>query len=78
MCNDNKFATVEQKRPLFGLKTLKKSNTKINDNKKTGKYDILNGNLNLLGWVALKSNIVMREKYDKTLAKLNTIESNEY
>ena len=36
------------------------------------------GNLNLLGWVVLKSNMVIVEKYDETLAKLNMIESDKY
>ena len=78
VCNNDKFATVEQNGPLTDLRKLKKSNTKINDNQKRARYDILNGNLNLLGWVVLKSNMVMVEKYDKTLAKLNIIESDKY
>ena len=77
VCNDDKFATVEQNGPLTDLRKLKKSNTKINDNQKRARYDILNGNLNLLGWVVLKSNMVMGENYDETLAKLNIIESDK-
>ena len=63
---------------MIDSRKLRKSNAKINDNQKTGKYDILNGNLNLLGYVVLKSNMVMREKYDETSAKLNIIESDKY
>ena len=37
----------------------------------------MNGNLNTLGWVVLKSSIVMGEKYDKSLAKLNIIQSED-
>ena len=78
MCNINTVATVELNGPLFDLIKLRNPNTKINDTKKTGKYDILNGNLNLIGWVVLKLNMVMGEKYDEILAKLNIIESDKY
>ena len=55
------FATAEQNGLLINLRMLGKSNAKINDNQKTGKCDILNGDLNLLGWVVLKSNMVLKK-----------------
>ena len=36
---------------LIDLKNSRKCNAKINDNNTTRKYDIINGNLNKLGWV---------------------------
>ena len=39
---------------------------------------IINGNINVLGWVVLKSDILVRYKYDLVLAKLNIIESEDY
>ena len=68
---------MEQNRPLINLSKLSKLNAKINDNKK-GKYDILNGNWSLLGWVVLKSNMAIEEKCDEKLAKLNIIKSDKY
>ena len=68
---------MEQNGPLINLSKLSKLNAKINDNKK-GKYDILNGNWSLLGWVVLKSNMAIGEKCDEKLAKLNIIKSDKY
>ena len=39
--------------------------------------NLKNGDLNTLGWVVLKSSIVMGDKYDKSLAKLNIIKSED-
>ena len=55
----------------------KKSNAKINDNNTSGKFDIINGNLNTLGWVVLKSRMVIGDKYDKSLVRLNIVESED-
>ena len=42
-------------------------------------FDIINGNLNTLGCVVLKSSMVIGNKYDEYLARLNIIESeNKY
>ena len=54
---------------------LTKRNAKINNNNTSGKFDIINENLNTLGWVVLKSSMVMGDKYDESLARLNIIES---
>ena len=42
---------------MMNLRKLKRSNTKINEKQTEGKFHIINGNLKLLGWVVLKSNI---------------------
>ena len=39
--------------------------------------NLKNGNLNALGWVVLKSSIVMGDKYDKSLEKLNIMQSED-
>ena len=62
---------------MIDLRQSRKSNAKINDNQKTGKYDILNSSLNKLGWVVLKTNMVIGEKYDERLAELSIIESDK-
>ena len=36
-------------------------------------FNIINGNLNLLGWVVLKLHIVVADKYGLALAKLNIL-----
>ena len=58
-------ATAEQNGLLINLRRLGKSNAKINDNQKIGKCDILNGDLNLLGWAVLKSNMVLKKNMIK-------------
>ena len=45
---------------------------------KKSKFNIINGNLNLLGWVVLKSGIVFIDKYDLALAKLNILDPKKY
>ena len=77
-CNryiNNKYATNEDNSPLIDLRNSKKCNAKINDNNTTRKFDIINWNLNTLGWVVLKSSMAMGDKYDESLARLNIIES---
>ena len=78
VCMRNKFATDEENGPLIDLRNLIKSNAKMNDKNQTGKYDIINGHLNLLGQVVLKSKMVMTERYDETLAYLNIIAFENY
>ena len=78
VCQNNKFATNLENGPLIDLRLLRKSNAKINEKQKCGKYSINNGNLNLLGWIVLKSDIVVRDKYDIALAELNIIDSVDY
>ena len=51
VCQNNKFATNLENGPLIDLRLLRKSNAKINEKQKCGKYSIINGNLNLLGWI---------------------------
>ena len=48
---------------------IKRSSTKINENQKDGKFHIINGNLNLLGYVVLKSKKLIADKYDIALEK---------
>ena len=45
---------------------------------KKSKFNIINGNLNLLGWVVLKSGIVFIDKYNLALAKLNILDPKKY
>ena len=52
------------------MRKLKRSNVKINEKQKEGKFHVINGNLNLLGWVVLKSNIVVANKYDIAFAQI--------
>ena len=47
-------------------------------NKKYGKYNISHGDLTILGWVVLKSDIMVGDKYDLVLAKSNTIDSKTF
>ena len=47
-------------------------------NKKKVKFNIINSNLNLLRWVVLKSNIVVVDKYDIALVKLNILNPGKY
>ena len=51
LCINNKFATNEDNGPLIDLRNSRKCNAKINDKNIAGKYYIINGNLDLLGWV---------------------------
>ena len=51
LCINNKFALNEDNDPLIDLQNSRKCNAKINDNNTTGKFDIINENLNTLGWV---------------------------
>ena len=59
LCINNKFAANEDNGPLIDLRNSRKCNAKINDNNTTGIFDIINGNLNSLGLIVLKSSIVM-------------------
>ena len=77
LCINNKFATNEDNGSLIDLRNSKKNNAKINDNNISGKFDIINVNLNIFGWVVLKSRMVMGDKFDESLARLNIIESED-
>ena len=68
LCINDKFATNEDNGPVIDLRNLKNCNAKINEKNKTGKYDIINGNLDLLGWEVSKSSMVMGDIYDESLA----------
>ena len=47
--------------------------------KKTeSKFHITNGNLNLLGWVVLKSNIVVADKYDIASTKMRVVKPDKH
>ena len=73
ICKENKYSTNEKHGPLIDLRTLKRSSAKINENQKDSKFHIINGNLNLLGWVVLKSQNVFADKYDIALAEMSII-----
>ena len=77
LCINNKFAANEDNGSLIYLLNSRKRNAKINDNNTTWTFDIINGNLNTLGWVILKSSMDMGDTYDESLAKLNIIESKD-
>ena len=68
---------VKKNGPLIDLRKLKRTNAKINK-KIEGKFYIINGNLNLLGWVVLKSNIVVVDKYDIALAKMSVVKPGKH
>ena len=63
---------------MLDLRKLKRSNVKINEKQREGKLHIINRNLNLLGWVVLKANIVVADKYVITLAKTSIIKPDKY
>ena len=73
-----KITNMEENGPLIDLRLVKKVNVKINEKQKKSKFNIINGNLNLLGWVFLKSGIVFIDKYDPALAKLNILDPKKY
>ena len=77
LCINNKFAANEDNGPLIDLRNSRKCNAKINDNNTTGKFVIINGNLNTLGWVVLKSSMVIGDSYDESLARSNIIETED-
>ena len=78
MCNNNTYGNMEGNGPLSDLWLVKKVNANINENKEKGKFNIINGNLNLLGWVVLKSDIVVADKYDLALAKLSILNTESH
>ena len=45
---------------------------------KKGKFNIINGNLNLLGWIVLKSGIVVVDNNDLGLGKFNILNPENY
>ena len=63
LCINDKFATNEDNGPVIDIRNLKNCNAKINEKNKTGKCDIINGNLDLLGWKVSKSSMVMGDVY---------------
>ena len=73
VCKENAYSTNEKHGPLIDLRKQKGSSVKINENQKDNKFHTINGNLNLLGWVVLKSKNVIVDKYDTALAKMSII-----
>ena len=55
-----------------------RSSAKISENQTDSKFHIINGNLNLLGWVVLKSNNVIADKYDIALVEMSIIKQGKY
>ena len=75
----NTYIVLMQKHgPLIDLRKIKRPCAKINENQNDGKFQIINGNLNLLGWVVLKSKNVIADKYDISLAKMSIIKPGKY
>ena len=71
--------TVKKKNGLLiDLRKLKRSNAKINEKTLESKFNIINGNLNLLGWVVLKSNICVADKIDIALAQMSIVKPGKY
>ena len=60
---------------LIDLRLINKGNAKINEK---GKFNIINGNSNLLGWVVLKSDIVVADRYDLALAKMSLFNTEKH
>ena len=73
VCKENQFSTIEKHGPLIDLRTLKRLSAKTNENQKESKFHIINGNLNLLGWVVLKSKIIIADNYDIALVEMSII-----
>ena len=78
VCKENQFSTIEKHGALIDLRTLKRSSAKTNENQKESKFHIINGNLNLLGWVVLKAKNVIADKYNITLAEMSIIKQGNY
>ena len=78
VCKENTYNANEKHGPLIDLREIKRSSTKINENKKDSKFQIINGNLNLLAWVVLKSKNVIADKYDTALVKISIIKQGKY
>ena len=78
LCKENKYCSKEKNGPLIDLRKLKRSNAKINEQQTEGKFYIINGNLNLLGLVVMKSNIVVIDKYDIALAQISIVKPGKY
>ena len=78
VCKENKYTTNEKHGRLIDLRKRKRSSAKINENQKDSKFHIINGNLNLLGWVVLKSKYVIADKCDTVLAKMSIIKQSKY
>ena len=78
VCNNKTYGNMEGNGPLGDLWLVKKVNANINENQEKGKFNIINGNLNLLGWVVLKSDIVVADKYDLALAKLSILNTENH
>ena len=78
VCKETQFSTIEKHGPLINLRTLKRSNAKINENQKDSKFHIINGKLYLLGWVVSKAKNVIADNYDIALTKMIIIKQGNY
>ena len=63
VCKNNKYGLVAHKYPLIGLRKLKSC-------KGLKEYDVILGDLNLPGWVILKSDENFNDDLNEPLAKL--------
>ena len=71
ICKNNKFGLVANKCPVIGLRKLKSYNIQKDSN-------VTFGDLNLLGWVVLKSDKTNIEELNDPLAKLCAIQNKGY
>ena len=78
VCKEKKYSSDEKHGPLIDLRKLKRSSAKINENQKDSKFHIINGNLNFLGWVILKSKKFIADKYDIALEKMSINKQGKY
>ena len=78
VCKENIYISNEKHCPLIDLRKLKILIAKMNENQKDSKFYIINGNLNLLGWVILKSKNVIADKYDTAFEKMSIIKQGNY
>ena len=60
VCKENISISNEKHGPFIDLRKIKRSSAKINENQNDGKFHIINGNLNLLRRVVLKSKTLLQ------------------
>ena len=71
ICKNNKFGLVANKCPVIDLRKLKSYNIQKDSN-------VSFGDLNLFGWVVLKSDKIFIDESNEPLAKLCAIQNKSY
>ena len=71
ICKNNKFGLVANKCPVIDLRKLKSYNIQKDSN-------VSFGDLNLFGWVVLKSDKIFIDESNEPLAKLCAIQNKGY